>query len=466
MTKGSTLLIQNGSVLTMDEAGTIHTPGWVWIEGDRLTAVGAGSPPPELAARAGRIVDASHMAVLPGLVNGHTHLSQTFVRGLADDKPLLAWLKQIMWPIQAAITPEDMRLASLLGLVENLHCGVTAVVQHHKITHSPAHVEAAAEAAAAVGLRMLLARGWVDLGSGAESPQAIVEAVTRLHERWHGAAGGRITVGFGPLAPWRCSDETMRRTVDLARRWGLATHLHVAETQDEIDMLRTRTAAQVDGGLRHVEWLHALGLLGPDVHLVHSVWLDEAELDLVAASGARVVHCPVSNMYLASGIAPVRQMLDRGIQVALATDGPGSENSQDMLETLKVTALLAKVSSGDANALLPLDVLRMATVAGAGLLGQDGDAAKLGRLVPGATADLALVNLDNARCMPVHRPDSALVFNAVGPDVHTVIVGGQILLDAGRVVLLDEAALLDECRLAARSLLCRAGVTSATNVEI
>jgi 5-methylthioadenosine/S-adenosylhomocysteine deaminase len=444
----TSLLIQSGSVLTMDNAGTIHTPGWVRVDGTRVTAVGAGSPPADMAAQAEQVIDATHMAVLPGLVNGHTHLSQTFVRGLADDKPLLTWLKQIMWPTQAAITPQDMRLASLLGLVENLRCGVTAVVQHHKITHSAAHVDAAAEAAETVGVRMLLARGWVDLGDAGEPPEAIIEAMTRLRERWHGAAGGRITTGFGPLAPWRCSDETMRRTVALARRWGLPTHLHVAEAEEEIELLRGRT------GLRHVEWLHSLDALGPDVHLVHSVWVEEAELDLIAESGAPVVHCPVSNMYLASGIAPVGKMVARGIPVALATDGPGSENSQDMLETLKVAALLAKVSSGDANALMPMDVLRMATTGGARLFGQ----ADLGQIAPGSKADLTLVDLDNARCMPVHRADSALVYNATGPDVHTVIVDGRILLDAGRVTVLDEAALLAECRQAARDLLRRANV--------
>ena len=207
----------------------------------------------------------------------------------------------------------------------------------------------------------------------------------------------------------------MRRTVALARQWGLPTHIHVAEAQEEIDMLYART------GLRHIEWLHALDALGPDVHLVHSVWVEDAELDLIAKSGAPVVHCPVSNMYLASGVAPVRKMLDRGIPVALATDGSGSENSQDLLEALKIAALLAKVSGGDASALLPLDVLRMATTAGARLFGRE----DLGQIAPRATADLTLVNLDNARCVPVHRADSALVFNATGPDVHTVIVDGQ-----------------------------------------
>jgi 5-methylthioadenosine/S-adenosylhomocysteine deaminase len=432
----------------MDGQNTIHAPGWVTIEGDRVSQVGAGMVPAGLAARAESVMDATHMAVMPGMINGHTHLSQTFLRGLADDRPLLAWLKQIIWPAQGAITPDDMRLASLLGLVENLRCGVTSVVQHHKITTTPAHVDATAEAAERVGLRMLLARGWVDLGDSGEAPETILAEMARLRERWHGAAQGRITIGFGPLAPWRCSDATMRRTVALAHRWGVPTHLHVAEARDEIDMLCERT------GMRHVEWLHALDALDADVQLVHSVWLNDTELDLVAEGGAVVVHCPVSNMYLASGVARVPAMLDRGIPVALGTDGPGSQNSQDMLELLKVAALLGKTATGDANALLPMDVLRMATVNGALLMRDD-----VGRITPGSKADITIVDLNNARCAPVHRPESALVYNASGPDVYTVIVDGRVLLDAGRVAVLDEAALLDECRHAAQRLLARAQVT-------
>jgi 5-methylthioadenosine/S-adenosylhomocysteine deaminase len=159
-------------------------------------------------------------------------------------------------------------------------------------------------------------------------------------------------------------------------------------------------------------------------------------------------------MYLASGVPAVCEMLARGIPVALGTDGPGSQNSQDMLESLKIAALLAKVSTCDANAVLPLDLLRMATVDGARLLGRD----DIGRIVPGARADLTLVDLNNARSMPVHRPESALVYNASGADVHTVVIEGRILLDGGQVTVLDEAALLEECRQAARNLLRRAGV--------
>lgn len=438
----------------MDERDTIHTPGWVWLQDDRIRAVGPGRAPVlypgavNSPAPPDRVIDATHMAVLPGLVNGHTHLSQTFMRGLADDKPLLDWLKHVMWPIQAAMTPDDVYMASLLGLVENLRCGACGVVQHHKITTSPAHVDAAAEAARSVGLRMLLARAWVDLGEAGEFPETILEEMTRLVERWHGATDARISIGFGPMAPWRCSDRTMRRTIALAREWGVPTHIHLAETRDEIEMLRRRT------GMRHVEWLASLGALGPDLQLVHCVWVDDGELDLIAGSQASVVHCPVSNMYLASGVAPLRQMLERGIPVALGTDGPASHNSQDLLETLKVAVLLAKVYSGDARVLSSMAALHMITVAGARLLGRQ----DLGRILPGARADITLVDLNNVRCMPVHHPESALVYNADGPDVHTVIVDGRVLLDAGRVTMLDEAALLAECRQRASRLLERAKV--------
>lgn len=446
-----TILIKNGYVLTMDEQQTVYAPGWVSIENDRIVAVERGQPPADLLARAGRVIEAEQLAVLPGLVNGHTHLSQTFMRGLGDDKPLLDWLKQVMWPLQAALTPDDMRLASLLGLVENLRCGVTGVVQHHKITTSPAHADVTAAAAESIGLRLRLARGWVDLGNAAEPPEAIIAEMRRLRDRWHGAAAGRITVAFGPMVPWRCSDATMQRTVALAREWGLTTHIHVAEARDEIEMMRQRN------GMRHIEWLNALGLLGPDVQLVHAVHVEDWELDLIAETGALVVHCPTSNMYLASGAAPIRKMLDRHIPVTLGTDGPASHNSQDLLETMKTAALLAKVSTGDATALLPWDVLQMVTVTGAQRQLRQPD---LGQLKPGFKADLTLVNLDTARSMPVHRPESALVYNASGPDVHTVIVDGQILLDAGRVTMLDEAALLAECRHAANRLLARAGVVA------
>jgi 5-methylthioadenosine/S-adenosylhomocysteine deaminase len=341
---------------------------------------------------------------------------------------------------------------------------------------------------------MVLARGWVDMGATGEPLDRILSDMQWLHDYLLSAirntctCGGAqrrckcpqsaIRIASGPLAAWRCSDDAMREVTALVRSWGAATHIHVSEAQDEVEMSLQRCCK------RPIEWLADIGVLGPDVQLVHAVHVTDAELDLIAGSGATVVHCPTSNMYLASGAAPVWKMLDRGISVALGTDGSGSNNSQDLLECAKIGALLAKHATGDAQALLPADIIRMLTVDGARLWagewengrtgewekGRRGEGEKTsptpplphsllpGHLAPGAPADITIVNLNNARCQPVHSAASALVYNASGADVHTVIVGGEILLDAGRVVGLDEAGLLESCRVAADDLMRRAGI--------
>jgi 5-methylthioadenosine/S-adenosylhomocysteine deaminase len=449
-----TILIENGAVLTMsDPAARPLDPGYVLIAGDRIAAVGAGPAPAEARAAAAKIIDARHMAVLPGLVNAHTHLFQTFIRGLADDKTLLPWLRAAIWPVGSAMSAEEAYLAGLLGLVENIRSGATAVIDNQYLHCDAGTDDAFCRAAAEVGCRFTLARGWADRNyhpAFQETPDQIVATMTRLYEQWHGAAEGRVRIAFGPLIPWGCSEETLRRTVALARRWGVITHIHTAETREEVQM-------SVDAaGLRHVPWLDQLGVLGPDVHLVHAVWLDDAEIARVAETGTVVVHCPVSNMYLASGIARVVKMLAAGVPVALASDGPGSNNSQDMLETLKFAACLQKVGTLDATALLPEDVLRMAITHGSRAFGSA--AVELGRLAPGCAADVVLVDLNSPRMQPVWRVPSALVYNANGGDVDTVIVAGRILMAGKRIICLDEAALLDECRAAAQRLLVRAGV--------
>ena len=442
------ILITAGSALTMESGAAHVSPGWVLIEGRRIAAVGQGRPDAETAARAGERFDVPHGVILPGMVNAHTHLSQTFMRGLADGRSLLSWLREIIWPLQDAMTPQEVGLASLLGLVENVRAGATAVVQHHKLTRSPAHVDAALEAAERIGVRMLLARGWVDLGGSAEDPGAVRSEMSRLHRDWHGAAAGRLKIGFGPMAVWRCSEELLVETAGMARSWGLANHIHAAESADEIDMLQART------GMRHIEWLDHIGVLGPEMQLVHAVHVTEAEIETIAQRGATVIHCPTSNLYLASGAAPVAAMARAGIPIALGTDGPASNNAQDLLETCKTAALLAKLQSGDPNALLPHEILQMASARVQTLFG-DPD---LGRLAPGARADLTVVDLSGAHAQPVHSPESALVYNAVGSDVAVVIVDGEVLLAGGRLRTIDEEELLDTCRRAAAALLERAGI--------
>lgn len=447
-----TVLIENGTVITLDDRGTVHQPGYLQVQGDRIAALGAGSAPAELRAGSHTILDATDMGVLPGMVNSHTHLFQTFLRGLADDKPLLEWLKDCIWPVAGHMASQECHLAAMLGLIENLHGGATAVIDHQYIHADPRNDDSVVQAAEETGVRLLLARGWADTNYRDELKEdqgRIIAETTRLYETYHGKAHGRIRIEFGPLIPWGCTDETMLKTYALARKWGVGTHIHVAETQGEVDMnLEAR-------GVRHVEWLANLGILGPDVQLVHSVFLDDHELDLVAKSGAVVIHCPVSNMYLASGMARIPEMLRRGIHVALASDGPGSNNDQDMLEVLKTTALLAKVSTRNAMAVLPRDVLRMACRGGALAFGLPDS---IGALQVGWKADIVLLDLNVPSAVPVHNPLSAVVYCLNSGAVDTVLVDGRILMKDKKILVVDESAVLKEARAVCKKLFERAGV--------
>ncbi len=454
MENESSILIEHGTIITQDDLGTFHKPGYLQVKGDRIAAMGAGEAPADMRTGSQTVLEARDMAVLPGLVNGHTHLFQTFIRGLADDKPLLDWLRECIWPVAGHMTSDECRLAGMVGLIENLRSGATAVIDHQYIHGDLHNDDSFIQAAQEVGIRLLLARGWTDTNYSPlllESPEQILAETRRLFETYQGASEGRIGVEFGPLIPWGCTDDMMLKTYALAQEWGVGTHIHVAETRGEVETnLETR-------GCRHVEWLSQMGILGPDVQLVHSVYLDDHELDLVAESGAVIVHCPVSNMYLASGAARIKQMLQRGIPVALGTDGPGSNNNQDMLELLKTTALLAKVSTLDANAVVPGDVLKMASRDGALAFGMQDS---IGALEVGRKADIVLVDLNSAFAMPVHDALSAVVYCLNGGAVDTVLVDGHILMQNKKVLVVDEEAVLKEARAACRRLLDRAGVQS------
>jgi len=446
------VLIEKGSVVTIDDEGHIYSPGYVFVEGDKITAVGAGEAPAALREKAAVIKDATLMAVMPGMVNCHTHLFQTFLRGLADDKPLLDWLATAIWPVARKLTGEDARLAAKLGLIENLRGGATSVIDHQYIHTEPANDDGVCRAAEELGMRFLLSYAWADMDYHEDlmlTQEYILKETERIYKTWHGKGGGRIRFEFGPLIPWGCTDETMLKTYALAKEWGVGTQIHVAETKTEVDMnLESR-------GNRHIEWLADLGVLGPDVQLVHSVWLDDHELDLVKEHGAVIVHCPVSNMYLASGAARISKMHQMGIPVALATDGPGSNNNQDMMETLKTTALLAKLSTLDAMAVLPEDVLWMACRGGSKAFGQPD---LIGSLEVGKKADIVLVDLDSAFAMPVHKVPSALVYNLGNGAVDTVLVDGKILMEDKEIKVVDEKAVLAEAREACARLFERACV--------
>jgi 5-methylthioadenosine/S-adenosylhomocysteine deaminase len=377
------------------------------------------------------------MAVLPGLTNAHTHLSQTFMRGLSAGRPLMRWLKEVIWPLQAAMSLEELKLAALLGMVENLRGGATHVVDHQKITKSLECSRAVCAAAEQSGLRLTLARAWADKGSGAENPQAILDELEALFEGYANSLA--VQVASGPLTPWRASAQTLQKTHALAQRYGGSTHIHVSETSEEVRLTLDET------GQRPVAWLDSIGVLDGDTQVVHAVWVDADEIVLLKRRGALVVSCPVSNAVLGSGMAPVVEMLQAGIPLRLGTDGPASNDNQDCFETMKIALCLARLRSLDPTCLSTADVLRMAT------------AGKT--LSPGAPADVILVNLRQANAVPVHDIDSALVQCCHAGDVNSVIVAGKLLLHQKRILALDEDALLRECEQVVAGLRRRAGLS-------
>ena len=448
------LLIRGGAVVTVNDSGTVHDPGWVYVEGNRVVEVGAGEPPSSRLRQATEEIDASGCAVMPGMTNAHTHLFQTLFRGLADDKALLDWLRDCIWPAAIHLDADIAHAAALAGLVENLRGGATAVIDHQYIHTDEGINDAVCRAADELGVRFLLAHGWADRNYHPDLEQTAEHAVARAdaaRQRWDGRHEGRIRVELAPLIPWGCSDEAMRTTVAAARSWGRGTHIHCAETAIEVDM------SLEERGVRHVTWLDSLGALGPDMQLAHSVWLDDEELDLIATTGSVVVHCPVSNMYLASGVARVPDMRTRGITVALASDGPGSNNRQDMFEVLKATVLLQKVDRLDPLLLQPADVLQLACRDGAAAFGMPGD---FGMVAEGQRADLLVVDLRSPFVAPVHRVASALVYNATPRDLRDVVVDGSILIRDGQLVVADEGQIMAKADDAARRLFNRAGIAS------
>ncbi len=448
------LVIDGAAVVCVDEAFTVHDPGWVHIVDDRIEGVGAGAAPSHVRRSVGRVIDAAGSAVMPGMVNGHTHLFQTFFRGLADDKSLLDWLRDCIWPGAVHLDVRSARLAALVGLVENLRTGATTVIDHQYVHVDEGIDDGVCSAAADVGLRFLLARGWADRNYAPglmESAEVVLDRAERVRARWDGHDAGRIRIELAPLIPWGCSDDAMRATVARSRSWGAGTHIHCAETAEEVQL------SLDERGIRHVPWLDGLGVLGPDTQLAHSVWLDDDELDLIAERGAVVVHCPVSNMYLASGVPRIAEMRARGIPVALASDGPGSNNRQDLFEVLKATVLLQKVHRLDPVVLQPEDVLAMACRDGARAAGL---ADEIGTLAPGLAADLVVVDLDTVFTAPVHRVPSALVYCASPAQVTHVVVAGRLLLDDGVPTMVDEATLRREAAASAAAVFRRAGIDS------
>ncbi|MCL6551648.1 MAG: amidohydrolase family protein [Firmicutes bacterium] len=407
-----------------------------------------------LALAAGRIAEIREEAeaaapplrvVLPGLVNAHTHLFQTMARGLAPGRPVAAWHSEVIRPLYLALRPDDVRAFTLLGALDALHGGAVAVLNFQAFPNDVEASLAAADAMAQVGLRGVHVKSAYLANAPAamltEPRRALADAEALLRQP---AVGGLVRFWAGVPTAVHAPGHWLRDLMAVAVEAGARLHLHLAESEAEA------AAAARLLGMREVPYLDRLGLLRPELVVAHAVALTDDEIALLADRGVSVIHCPVSNLYLRSGIARVGRMRQRGMHVALGTDGPASNDSQDMFGTMKAAALVAGL--GD-EPVAPDEVLAMATAEGGCVLGLDG-----GTLEPGRAAHLTIVSLASARVAPVHRLAHTLVFTCTPADLEAVVVDGQPRLHKGRIHGVDEVAVVEEAQRRAVALVRRAGL--------
>lgn len=425
------LLIRGAAVLTMEEPHFLIPAGDIVIEGQRIVHVGpAGSAPQEGFTR---VIEARHMVAMPGLVNCHTHAAMTLFRGYADDMPLMPWLEEKIWPAEARLEPEDVYWGTMLACLEMIRSGTTCFADMYF------HMDEVARAVEEAGLRASLCRGLIGVAPGAR--EALADGC-RFAREWQGAAGGRITTMLGPHAPYTCPPDYLKEVMEAAAELGVGIHIHLAETQGEVEECRRRY------GKSPVALMEELGLFRFPVLAAHCVHLTEEDIRILAARKAGVAHNPQSNMKLASGIAPVARLLAAGAVVGLGTDGAASNNNLDMMEEMRSAALLQKVATMDPTSLPAPAALSMATVNGARALGLK----EVGLLKPGYKADIVLINLERPHLYPRHDLAAHLVYAAGSADVETVIVNGRVLMEKGEVLTVDRERVFYEVSRRARRL--------------
>jgi 5-methylthioadenosine/S-adenosylhomocysteine deaminase len=440
------LLVLGGTVVTGRADGLVLSNGGIAISEGAILHVGARSEV-EAAYAAARTIAADGMLVFPGLVDTHTHLYQTLLKGLGDDLPLMEWLDACTLPSIPHLTPRMCYVAAALGCIESLRSGCTTLFDY-MVDHRDTEIyDAILQAFDDVGIQGILGRGLrdrqteavqLDLPSFSEQ----LNDCTRLLDRY-----GPRRVWITPGATWAMEEVSLRGARRLASDNGVRLSLHTDEVVfDSEESLRRF-------GQRTVPFLERIGFLGPDVLHAHCVQLTEEDCRILSQHGSCVSYNPVSNMYLGSGVPPIPRLLELGVTVGLGADGAASNNSQDMLEALKVGALLPKVAWRDPAIFTADKALHMATVGGARALGRD----DLGTLEPGKRADLFVFDPLHAKSIPVHDPVSTLVYSSGEVNVRTTIVGGRVVLDDRRIVGVDEDAILAEAQALALELSERAG---------
>lgn len=431
------ILIKDAIIVTVNEKREVFFDGALAIKGDKIIAVGNSEDVLKEYSNAKRTIDAKGKVIFPGFINTHNHLFQTLLKGIGDDMDLSQWLNDMMFPAAIYLTEEDTYVAAMQGCMEGIHSGITTMVDYMHTHNRPGLMDGIIKAYKELGVRGIIGRGCMDTGTQFGSKQELMETVEsvekdlrRLFEEHHNTENGRIMITVAPSSMWSNSKEMLEMLWNVVNEYNALFTVHISETPF------ARKATEIVHGKTDTELLLDFGITGPNVLAVHCVHVTDEDIEMLKKYDIKVSHNVISNMYLASGVAPVPKMLEKGITVSLGLDGAASNNAQDMIELMKITALQHKVNTLDPLSISAEKVLEMATIDGARSLGLEDE---IGSIEVGKKADIVIFNpLLNPKSIPMHNPVSTLVYSSSMENIEGVIVDGNIIMENSKILSVED----------------------------
>ncbi len=450
------LIVNNATIVTVNDKREILEDHSVVVRGNKIQEIGPSNLLKKKYRDTVKILNGRGKIIFPGLINTHNHLYQSLLKGLGDDLALSRWLATMTFPSSSHLLRENVYAGAMLGCVEGIKSGTTTMLDYMYPHPVPALSDGVVDAFRDLKIRGILARGMMNTGEEFGVQKAIMQDIEtiekdlyRLFDTYHGSENGRIEVWAAPAAVWSNSEDLLRLTWKISNEYKSGFTIHISETPfDRESSIRLH-------GVSDADVLEKYGIVGPNVLMVHCVFLTDRDIRRAKYYDLKVSHNTVSNMYLSSGVAPVPRMLESGITVGLGTDGAASNNSQDMIELLKFTALLHKVHTKDPTVITAEKVLEMATIDGAKAIGKEDE---IGSIEEGKKADFFIYNPSlSAKSVPMHHPVSTLVYAGTHACVESVVIDGSPVLENGVLLTADESSVIERGQQSADDLAQRAG---------
>lgn len=455
-----TQLLTNAVVVTVNKERDVFFDGAIAIDGSRIVEVGPALEMGKKYRDAAKVTDLDGKIVFPGFINTHNHLFQTLLKGLGDDMVLKDWLATMTFPAATNLTRDDCYQASMLGCIEGIHSGITTMLDYMYPHNREGLCDGVLDAFRELGIRGILGRGCMDTGAQfgvhpgiMQQKDAVEKDVRRLFETYHNSGDGRIKIWVAPAAMWSNSREMLEMLWKVTNEYRSGFTVHISETPFD------REAARELHGKVDAELLEELGIVGPNVLMVHCCYLTERDMKMAQQYDMKISHNVCSNMYLSSGVAPIPELLKMGITCSLGVDGAASNNAQDMVELMKFTALQHKVYTKDPLSMSAEKVLEMATIDGARAVGMEDE---IGSLEAGKKADLVIFDpLECPKAIPMHNPVSTLVYSASLKNIVGMLVDGKTIMENGVIkTVQDEKKILRSAQKCAEDLCVRGNITN------